>query len=577
MLEFTRVLLAFVLLVASLTASAAPSRFVLSNVHVVNVNTGEIHAAQYILVEEGTIAAVGDASEVAVPEDVPRIDGHGRHAIPGLWDMHVHAMWSNRYEAALPLFVAHGVTGIRDMWGDIAVAQGVRTSGDVHPAIHLAGNLIDGDDPVWPGSNSVGTADEARVLVDALVKEGSDFLKVYSRLSRSAYFAIAERAQMLGVPFAGHVPASITTAEAANAGQRSMEHLTGVLIDCTRNPDALRHARPRTAGEIRLYRQALIEEFDSTRCRDLARTLAAHHSWQVPTLVSGSTAAVDAAAVFDESPQILTMHPEEHAWWARAARQVRNQAEERGRYRAHAIRVTAILHDAGVPLLAGTDTFNPFAGFGSALHGELEALVEAGLTPLEALRTATVEPARYLGVHDRLGTIERGKSADIVLLDGSPLADIRNTRSVAAVVLRGQYLSRETLHALKERAYAVHYGAALRMIDPFAGIPSVAIRSWTSFELIEKELQRYEGTYDLNGAMVRIWLEGSQLHMSNDDNHVPGVVSLHLVPQGNDLFSRGLYQNGELRRVFWPEEWLRFIEADGRYRRIEIVPVVDLH
>lgn len=428
-----------------------------------------------VIVDGGRIVALGDPARTPLPPGARFVDARGKFLIPGLWDMHVHVLRPPRPEVYFPLLIAMGVTGVRDMGGDEPFARlrvlraEIEAGTRIGPRFVAPGPFVDGPYPSIPQwSRVVRDAGEARAAVRELKGEGADFVKVYNRLSREAYFALADEARRQGLPFAGHVPYSVSAREAALAGQRSIEHLFNVLFACSSKEDELmrRKADALAGGEAearRLQRRAYLREVlattDPARCADLFAGFARLRTAQVPTLVQRRAFAepehveVDAARLaYVPRSQRLRWDP------GQDGRLQGREAEDREIERQFFARDRALLAPmaaAGVPVLAGTDAGDPYGVPGFALHDELAELVAAGLSPMAALQSATREAAVFLGLQDRLGTIAVGRLADLVLLDADPLADIRNTRRIAAVVAQGRYLPRAELDRLLAAARAV--------------------------------------------------------------------------------------------------------------------------
>jgi imidazolonepropionase-like amidohydrolase len=426
----------------------------ITHVTVVDVAAGRLVAGQNVIVRGGRIVAVGDTARVAVPAGATVVDGRGRFLIPGLWDMHVHALFDAEVARTfLPRFVADGVTGVRDMGGTVPVMRAARfavLAGTlVGPRIVAAGAILDGPQPVDPSvSIAIATPDQARAAVDSLANHGADFIKVYTLLPRAAYFATLREAARLHLPVAGHVPADVTTLEAADSGQRSIEHLRDEV-------------------------EPLCKAAADAACGRLLDSLRAHRVWLVPTLVVLRMKALLNDSLVTGDPRVATM-PElvRNAWEGiRAGKAGSAPAywrEKRVRYLGELALTGAAWKDS-VSLLAGTDAGALYTYPGSSLHDELAQLVRAGLPPAAALRAATLGPAEFLGATDSLGTVAAGKVADLVLLDADPLADIRSTRSIHAVVLRGRLFGRAELDALGPGLPADTAGPA--RVTPSAGTP----------------------------------------------------------------------------------------------------------
>jgi hypothetical protein len=392
------------------------------------------------------------------------IDGTGKYLIPGLWDLHAHR--TDDAGVVLPLLVANGVAGVRDMGNDLARVRQrqneIRAGRLTGPRIVAAGPIVDGPRPLWPGSVAVGTEREARGAVTDLRARGADFVKVYESIPRAAYFALADEARKQGLPFAGHVPVSVTAAEACEAGQKSIEHLIGVMEGCSPEEkrfgremaEALAASNREEAIPALFYRHSrrLLDTYDSRRAQRLFTRFARKRTRHVPTLVAlrAVTFPTDASMVPLNRRRYLRpweraalLNPD--ADWRLKGRTPADSNALRAVYQKQ-LQIVGAMHRAGVPLMAGSDTGSlPALLPGFSLHDELELLVRAGLTPAAALRAATLEPARFLGEERKWGTIQPGRRADLILLTADPLRDIRNTTRIDAVVLGGRFLERTTL------------------------------------------------------------------------------------------------------------------------------------
>ncbi len=427
------------------------------NVTVVDVATGAERANQTVRIEAGRILAVG-ATQEADATLPGAVDGHGGYLIPGLWDMHVHVHDADE----LPLYVANGVTGIRIMSGerDEAGYRAELARGTISPEIYLASAIVDGSEPpTWPGSIVVRKPEEARRTVDEIKASGADFIKVYNGIPREAYFALADEARQKHIDFEGHVPDAITAQEASAAGQRSMEHLQGIGLACSKEQESLTGAllraeffRQRMAVEAEAYRT-----FDPAKCQALFAEFRRNDTWQVPTLtVRRMWAHLDDSKMAAD-PRLAYIDRRFRERWQDRIRPMtqRWRAPEYGMARGIFSvdeQVTRQMFHAGVPLMAGTDAMNPYCFPGFSLHDELALLVESGLTPLAALQAATVNPAKFLGRSNELGTVEPGKIASLVLLRADPLADIRNTTQIEAVWVRGRPFDHAAVEQMLEKA-----------------------------------------------------------------------------------------------------------------------------
>jgi imidazolonepropionase-like amidohydrolase len=380
------------------------------------------------------------------------VDGTGEFLIPGLWDMHVHMVFGDWFphgkEVTLPLFIANGITGVRDMGGELDVLQQWRkeiAAGKlIGPRMVISGPMLDGPKPRFPSSIAITTAEDGRRAVDDLKQRGADFIKLQSLIPREALFAIADEARKQGITFVGHVPDSVRASEASNAGQKSFEHLIGVFEGSSPLEDEFLKG---SKNETRF-----LSTYDPGRAAALFSLLAKNHTWQCPTLVweRGGNLIDQTDFAHDGRAKYVPAYWK-NVTWKRFREEIEHDFNTddlatRKRFVEKELEVVNAMHRAGIPFLAGTDTppgVYIFPGF--SLHEELQRFVAAGFTPLEALQTATLNPAKFLGMDDRLGTIEMGKFADLVLLDANPLEDIRNTEKIAGVVVNGRYFSRADL------------------------------------------------------------------------------------------------------------------------------------
>ncbi len=453
--------------------AGAPGPLAFTHVTVIDATGASAKPDMTVVISGGRITAIGSSTRERIPKDAQVIEAAGKYLIPGLWDMHVH--WGDT--EYLPLFLANGVTGIRIMWGGAQQQDWRRQSeaGELlAPHLVIASEIIDGPKPFWPGSIGVANEVQARQAVVQAKQEGADFVKVYSFLPREEYFAIVDESKKLGIAFAGHLPLAVSAEEASNAGQKSFEHLFGLLPACSTRSDELAKAasadlvdemaaeRPLFWGEhVKALRQLELDTYSPEKASALFAVLKKNGTWQCPTLtLLRSMAYVDDAA-FVNDPRVKYMPGWARSSWSPAAaihsfgpRTPEDFAFAKKEFQKD-LELVAAMQQAGVGILAGTDTSNPFCMPGFSLHDELGLLVKAGLTPMQALQAATLNPARFLGTEKDFGTIEKGKVADLVLLDANPLDDIANTRKIASLVYGGRLYSRTDLEQMLSQVEAV--------------------------------------------------------------------------------------------------------------------------
>ena len=420
----------------------------LTDVSIIDVNSGRVLPGFNVVITGDRISEISQG-RLILPKATRRISGRGKFLIPGLWDMHVHL--SHVGEDSLLVFLANGVTSVRDMggvfdqvkvWRD-EVAAGTR----IGPRIKAAGPIIENarwiaavremskkatnKEPDWLAYRvGVLTPEDARKAVDSIADSGADFIKIRNNPSREAFLALADQAKRRRLLLAGHQPARITLAEASDAGMSSIEHGFFPALEINKDQRA-----------------------------ELFSRFARNHTSVVPTLIATRNFrllpdSVVAAALDDNNtaepgrryvtPKVLERWRED----IKLKKEETGQIDWQGIYQS-TTRDVREMTERGVNVMAGTDAGSVLVFPGFSLHEELQLLVvDAGFSPLQALQAATINPAKYLGLTDSFGAIEKGKTADLVLLNANPLENINNTQKVEAVIVNGRYLSRQDLQKM---------------------------------------------------------------------------------------------------------------------------------
>jgi imidazolonepropionase-like amidohydrolase len=474
-------LLAVVILLLTCSCSShPPPSLAITHVTLIDATGAAPQTDMTIFLADKQIAAIGPSKSVFIPRKTRTLDGTGKFLVPGLVDMHVHLTGAGEPTGSrdfiLPLLLANGITTVRDMGGDLESLIKLRheiENGQLQaPGIFFAGPYLDGNPPFFQPSLVVTNSAEATEDVHSLISRGVDFIKVQSNLSREAYFAIADVCRREHIPFVGHVPDHVTASETSDAGQKSIEHLTGVLRACSSDEPLLIRkqfaAGPKkaTTGQSLNrelgWQRELLQSYSDERATELIAKFLHNQTWQVPTLIllrndGFSTPETDPS----RDPRQKYIPLQVLANWQKGVKERDNGATMlefslRSSLMRASLRIAGKMNAAGVPILAGTDTTAPFVFPGSSLHEELALLVQAGLTPMQVLEAATRLPAEFLGKQQTQGTIEQGKIADLLLLDANPLDDIHNTQKIRAVILRGKLLDRSFLDQLlvKEENFA---------------------------------------------------------------------------------------------------------------------------
>ena len=443
--------------------------FALTEVSVVDVKSGELASDVTILVDGGVVVALMPAAEYRPNQKYITVPGEGRYVIPSLWDMHTHSLKVSP-QIHHALFISNGVTAVRDLSGcldrddsfwacpgdrrrwNAEAAAGTRVS----PRYILqssyqtnGGNEVPGN---FPDFFRLDDAAAARALVEFYAGQNVDFVKPYTELSLQQYDNLVHFASLMDMDIAGHKPLSVSLNHALESGQRSIEHGRLFLFECYADIEEFRALDDPIAQYDANFMRRLLDYQDEPGCDEKMRAMAESETWWVPTLTTLQMGAYAGNADFRGDPRLayIPYILKKLIWFPDADSALAKGLDEDGRYVRADFFERAKLHvgranEQGIKLMAGTDSIDSYVFSGSSLHDELQMLVDAGLSPLQALRSATIGPATFAGLERRFGSIETGKQADLLLLDGNPLADISNTRGIDSVMYNGAYYDREAL------------------------------------------------------------------------------------------------------------------------------------
>ena len=447
--------LAFYLIMQPGAVDSLHAQTIFRGATIVDVERGALIPNRDIVVQGDRITGIGTFNMPGATV----IDARGKYVIPGLWDMHAHI--GGNFEQHAPLLLAHGITGIRNphVWNDTmrAVRARIAASSTPMPRFIASGQILDGDPPVRPNFIVVKTPQDAAAAVDSSIRAGADFLKLYNRLTPATYFAIAAEAKRRGIPFTGHLPQAVGALEASNAGQVSIEHIVQLALECSSRAAELNKSilaappGPQRIAARHAAARLIAETYDPAKCQQIGQHFARNGTYVTPTLALARAFTYSNDTTWVQAQRLRVSPPGSRELWLKEAETGPPELRGEGRqpelnYRTMS-RAVADLHRGGAIILAGSDVPSPFMAVGFSLHDELVALVEdAGLAPIDALRSATLNPSKYFGKTETTGTIALGKAADFVILDANPLDNIRNTSRIWGVVIGGQYLDRTTLH-----------------------------------------------------------------------------------------------------------------------------------
>lgn len=404
-----------------------PSLLVIQNINVIDVEAGTVRHSQDVVVRDRMIVFVGDSFNGITNPRTSFIDGNGKYLMPGLWDMHFHLCWQNNNDSLLfPILLKNGITGIRDMGGDLNIMQAMkdrsRKESIQGPRIFGCGPMIDGDPPVQRDfSLPVDETTNMEKVLDSLKNKGADFFKTYSLIKENQLKDISAYCHHNKMSFAGHLSEYIEPEVSIKLGQKSIEHLN--RLDET-------------------------WQTNKGRIDSIGRLMVTHQTFLCPTLLTYQlkTRLRDSSikkASYDPYIPAPLVKEWDLLWNKRIQRATKNEDWDR----LHQVFVSQKqlvnhLHNMGVKLLAGSDFAGmPYVYPGISLHEELILLAESGLTNTEVIRTATINPAIFMSVQQRHGSIATGKFADLVILDKDPLEDIKNIHTIHSVFVNGKLVA----------------------------------------------------------------------------------------------------------------------------------------
>lgn len=453
-----------------------------TSVNVVPMDAPRVLRDQTVIVRGRTIERLGASSDVTVPAGARVIEGRGKYLMPGLADMHTHLRW----EEDLALYVARGVTTVRNMWGaPLHLDWRARiTKGDwIGPTLYTAGPIVDGDDPDHDGSYVIQRPEEAARLIDLHVRAGYDFIKVYNSVPSAVYDPLVAAAKAAKLPVGGHVPSAVGMARAATVGQVSIEHMNAF-------PEALQREGSPVAGKFggEAKRQK-IEHVDRAKIPVLVGLLKAKGTFVCPTrTVMDQFGSAEDRSAHLKRPEMRYVPSFEKAVWAPSRELPPAVAAAQQRSVAFADEMIRALHQGGVRLVVGTDVGNPFVMAGYSVHDELRHFVRLGMTPFEALKAATTRAAELMGAKPETATLAPHQKADLVLVDGDPLDDVANAAAIRGVMVHGKWLGEAEINALLAKAEAFAKGDH----DPFASAPPLtpegAVELQASYSITWKDV-----------------------------------------------------------------------------------------
>ncbi len=502
--------------------------YLVQNVNIVDVGAGQVRAAQDVEIAGDRIVRIAPAAPIATPirAGVYLVDGSGLYLMPGLFDAHVHLVASP--ESFAPLLVANGVTCVRDTGAPTEAILALRAeaaAGALIPQIVCTGAIIDGDPPVWPFSEPCDTPEEARAAVQKLAGAGVDMIKVYSLLKKDVYLAAISEAHALGLKATGHIPLDVTLEEAMAAGQDGCEHLTGFEHVVGRLAG---WKPPEGAGSPWIWFAAWTSytKIPPEEIRRFAQQVKASGMYQCPTLVvmEGVGSLTDPEAAGND-PLMAYVPQTLRSFWSGGAYAAMAPHSEAAR--PHMMACVAELARAGVPIMVGTDLANPHVYAGFSVHREMKLMQDAGMSPAEVLRAATLVPAAFCGMDKSLGSVQKDKVASLVLVGANPLDDVANASRIEGVFLRGRYLDRAALDTMLDDVKSAVAGSLAQPAPVDLSLPGAVVRQGRylfKFQQFDAGFEEFLITRDDAGWHMKANMQ------PRGGPQVPAIVTFHTKP-----------------------------------------------
>ena len=470
----TLVFLFFNIISCSNQVTIPEDSYVIKNISIVDPIDG-LQSNKHVVITDDIITMILDNDDEIIAKDDNTIDATGKYLIPGLWDAHIHFSFDTSLAPYMPgLFLAHGITSVRDTGGpidfvvrmkDLSLKDSIK-----NPNVYIAGPLIDGTPNVYNNSSpsfpllSIENNDiieiESNVL--GIVDKEVNFLKAYEMLTENQFLALMRIAKKRNLNVTGHIPLSMTLFSAIDSGLNGIEHLRNLALSVASNSDELYKERLELlknpddlpGSDLRSLihskqRMRALDSIDYNKFEEAADLLVSKNVWQTPTLFLYRNFS---RKIFKDPSFIKELNKlpsQTKQKWIKEISDIDTIVDKSGlRYSKWLEEATGKLHKKNVPFMAGTDTPIGYLIPGRSLHIELEVLVESGFSNLEAIKSATVNPATFFGLEDKVGQIKSGHKADLVILNSNPLDMIRNTQDISAVIKNGHLLSRKSLDSL---------------------------------------------------------------------------------------------------------------------------------
>ena len=463
----------FYILGCSNQVTISDDSYIIKNISIIDPIDG-LQSTKSLVITDNTISMILDNDNELIDNN-NIIDASGKYLIPGLWDAHIHFSFDTDLAPFMPgLFLAHGVTSVRDTGGPIDLVVKMKDLSLNDPInntnVYIAGPLIDGTPNVYNNSSpsfpllSIENTDiiDIESNVQEIVAKEVDLLKAYEMLTENQFLALMRIAKKNNLNVTGHIPLSMTLFSAIDSGLNGIEHLRNFALSIASNSDELFRERLQLlknpddlpGSDLRSLihskqRMRALDSIDYNKFEEAAILLASRNVWQTPTLFlyrNSSQKIFKDPSFINELNKLPTQIKEK---WIKEISDTDTIVDKNSlRYSKWLEEASGKLHKKNVPFMAGTDTPIGYLIPGRSLHIELEVMVENGFSNLEAIRAATLNPATFFGLENKVGRIKNGYKADLVILNSNPLKNIRNTQDISMVIKNGYLLSRKSLDSL---------------------------------------------------------------------------------------------------------------------------------
>lgn len=426
---------------------------VISNINQIQIENGDI-ATKTVFISNGKIVKITNFDSIKNYVAEHKINGEEKFLLPGFWDNHIHLRGGETLieenRRLLPLFIANGITSVRDAGGDLTTEvlqwrKEIKNNSLIGPTIYTSGPKLDGKDATWAGSLVVESSNDINSALDSLQKIPSDFVKIYdSKISRDNYLEILKEATKRNMISSGHMPFTVELNEAVFSGINAIEHLYYVLKGCSSNEKEITQAIINKEIGFWDSMEQLINSYEDTTAQKTFTLLKNHDTYVVPTLHIGNVLSYIDEVDHTQDPYLKIIGPgiiDTYKGRINRALNASNEAKKsRKELNTFFKKLSKSLNDAGVKLLAGSDSgaYNSYTYSGISLHKELEAMVNAGISPIKAIQASSLNGSKYLKKDSQTGTISVNKASDLVILNSNPLLDIKSTRDIYRVIKGNQ-------------------------------------------------------------------------------------------------------------------------------------------